>query len=244
MTEPSHIPSAVSLQGRTALVTGGSGGIGSAAVKILMNAGAEVWSLDRPGVEAPAGAKRLECDLACADSIRAVISEHCPAPDVVVHSAGVTRDSVLWKMKPEDWDLVMRINLDSAFHILQAIVPGMRKRESGSIVMISSINGERGKFGQANYAASKAGLLGLMKTSARELGRFGIRVNAITPGLIDTEMTRKMPPEMFEAAIQQTALGRAGLPSDVARTALYLCTDLSSHVTGQTLRVDGGTCMI
>jgi NAD(P)-dependent dehydrogenase (short-subunit alcohol dehydrogenase family) len=160
--------------------------------------------------------------------------------DILVHCAGITRDAVLWKMTDEAWGDVLRVNLDSAFFLLRHAVPLMRERGEGAIVLISSINGERGKFGQANYAASKAGLIGLGRTAARELGKFGIRVNLIAPGLIRTAMTEELSEEVIEAAIGEAALGRVGEPEDVARAALFLATPLSRHVTGQVLRVDGG----
>ena len=143
-------------------------------------------------------------------------------------------------MSDDDWDTVLRVNLDAAFRLVRAAIPPMRQAGSGHIVLISSINGERGKFGQANYAASKAGLIGFARTVAREVGRFGIRVNVIAPGLILTPMTTSLPDDVLARAVDETALGRAGRPADVARAVLYLCSDLSSHVTGQVLRVDGG----
>ena len=143
-------------------------------------------------------------------------------------------------MRDEDWDAVLRVNLDAAFRLVRAAVPRMREMGQGRIVLISSINGERGKFGQANYAASKAGLIGFARTVARELGRFGVRVNVVAPGLILTSMTEDLPEPVMARALDETALGEAGQPRDVARAVLYLCSDLSSHVTGQVLRVDGG----
>jgi NAD(P)-dependent dehydrogenase (short-subunit alcohol dehydrogenase family) len=160
--------------------------------------------------------------------------------DVLVHAAGITRDAVLWKMTPAMWREVLAVNLDAAFHLLQVAVPRMRARGGGSIVLISSINGERGKFGQANYAASKAGLIGLARTTAREVGRFGVRSNVVAPGMILTPMTRDLPEEIRARAEAETALGRLGTPEDVARVVLFLASNLSAHVTGQTLRVDGG----
>jgi acetoacetyl-CoA reductase/3-oxoacyl-[acyl-carrier protein] reductase len=234
----------ISLEGRAALVTGGSGGIGSAIVRSLLGAGARVASLDLPGREAPAGALALPCDLGDPASLRAAVAEAGDRFDgrihAIVHCAGITRDAVLWKMADEDWDLVLRVNLGSAFLLLKESVPLLRRAGSGSVVLVSSINGERGKLGQANYAASKAGLHALARTAARELGRFQVRVNAVAPGFILTPMTEPLPEEVKRKAVDETVLGRAGAPEDVAGAVLFLCSDLARHVTGQVLRVDGG----
>jgi 3-oxoacyl-[acyl-carrier protein] reductase len=233
----------LSLEGKRALVTGGCGGIGSAVVRLLLQAGAEVTILDLPGLPLPAGAHSLPCDLADREAIASRIEElriRSPLLHIVVHCAGIARDAVLWKLEDDDWSRVMRVNLDAAFHLLKRAVPMMRDSGEGAVVLISSINGERGKFGQANYAASKAGLLGLARTAARELGRFGIRVNVIAPGMILTGMTRKLPEEILARAAEESVLGRLGTPEDVARACLFLVSPLSRHVTGQVLRVDGG----
>ncbi len=233
----------LSLAGRTALVTGGAGGIGAAVVRRLTEAGAEVISADLPGRESPDAGGQIPCDMSQPDQIRRMIEqiEHrWHALHVVVHCAGLTRDAVLWKMTPAQWSEVIQVNLESAFHLLKGSAPLMRKAGHGSIVLVASINGERGKFGQANYAASKAGLIGLGKTAARELGGFGVRVNCVAPGLIESPMTRDLPEEARRRAAEESALGRIGEPDDVARAALFLCSDMSRHVTGQTLRVDGG----
>ena len=158
----------------------------------------------------------------------------------MVHCAGITRDGVLWKLSSDDWRAVMAANLDSAFYLLHAAVPALRAAGGGAVVLVSSINGERGKAGQANYAASKAGLNALARTAARELGRFGIRVNAVAPGWVETPMTAALPEELRQRALAETALGRLGRPEDVAGAVLFLCSDLARHVTGQVLRVDGG----
>jgi acetoacetyl-CoA reductase/3-oxoacyl-[acyl-carrier protein] reductase len=233
----------VSLDGRVALVAGGAGGIGSAIVRALLQAGAGVVAADLPGRAAPQGAASAPCDLRAPEEIRRLVArveaDHGRL-DVLVHCAGITRDAVLWKMDDAAWSGVMRVNLDSAFHLLKAAVPLLRRTGGGSVVLIASINGERGKFGQANYAASKAGLIALGKTAAAELGRFGIRVNAVAPGWIDTPMTASLPPEARGRAEGESLLGHLGNPEDVAGVVLFLSTPLSRHVTGQVIRVDGG----
>jgi acetoacetyl-CoA reductase/3-oxoacyl-[acyl-carrier protein] reductase len=235
------------VEGRNAIVTGGSGGIGSAVVEGLLAAGFRVASLDLPGREPAAGAISLPCDLADRASLRAALAAAGDRFDgtvhAVVHCAGITRDSMLWKMADGDWDLVLRVNLDSAFLLLKEAAPMLRKAGGGAVVLVSSINGERGKMGQANYAASKAGLNALARTAAKELGRFRVRVNAVAPGFILTPMTEPLPEEIRRRAVDETALGKAGAPADVANAVLFLCSPLSGHVTGQVLRVDGGQLM-
>jgi len=242
----SRCASLLALTGKVALVTGASGGIGSAVVELLADAGADVLSVDLAGRDPPPGTSSLPTDLADRVDVHRLgdkLAKEYPRLDIFVHCAGVTRDAVLWKMSDQDWDGVMRINLDSAFHLLKAVAPLMRKAGGGSVVLLASINGQRGKFGQANYAASKAGLIALGKTAARELGRFGIRVNSIAPGLILTPMTENLATEFKDRALEEAALERLGQPEDVARAVLFLCSDLGSYITGQTLRVDGGQCM-
>lgn len=233
----------LSLRGRTALVLGGSGGIGAAVVSRLGEAGARVVSVDRPGAKGPAAATCLECDISQSAAVSALFDRlraESLEPDLVVHSVGIVRDRVLWKLGDEEWREVLAVNLDSAFWVLRRALPVLRQRGGGSIVLISSINGERGKVGQANYAASKAGMIGLARTAAREAGRFGVRVNVIAPGLVRTAMTAQLPPEVVEAALAESALGAVCEPLDVANAALFLCSPLSARVTGQVLRVDCG----
>jgi 3-oxoacyl-[acyl-carrier protein] reductase len=243
VTHSSATSGLLSLDGKVALVAGGGGGIGSAVVGLFIEAGARVISADLPGRTCVEGALAIECDLARRESVDALFErlrrEH-DRLDILVHCAGITRDAVLWKMDEEAWSDVLRVNLDSAFLLIKRSVPLMRSLGDGAIVLVSSINGERGKFGQANYAASKAGLIGLGRTAARELGKFGIRVNVIAPGMVETAMTASLPQQVKQAAVAETVLGRLGRPEDIARAALFLASPMSGHVTGQVLRVDGG----
>jgi 3-oxoacyl-[acyl-carrier protein] reductase len=203
-------------------------------------------SVDLPGRGAVDGAVAIEADLGDPAGARNAVAQAADAAgrlDIVVHCAGITRDAVLWKLSDDAWRDVLRVNLDSAFWLLREAAPILRLTGGDAIVLVSSINAERGKFGQANYAASKAGLLGLARSAARELGAFGIRVNAIAPGFIDTAMTAALPEELRKKAVEESALGRMGSPEDVAAAALFLVSPLSRHVTGQVLRVDGGQLM-
>jgi acetoacetyl-CoA reductase/3-oxoacyl-[acyl-carrier protein] reductase len=236
----------ISLAGRTALVAGGSGGIGAEIARWLAAAGARVYSADLPDRPVPEGAIGIACDLsdpASCEQLWRSFEARSDRLDVLVHSAGITRDRVVWKMSDEDWSRVIAVDLDSAFRLVRGAAPGMRARKSGSIVLISSINGERGKFGQSNYAAAKAGLIGLARSAARELGPSGVRVNVLAPGFVRTAMTAGLANEHVERAREETALGRIADPEDVARVALFLASDLARHVTGQVLRVDGGQLM-
>lgn len=246
MADPAALARLASLEGRVALVTGAGGGIGSAVARLFLGAGARVASVDLPGKPFVEGAEAFPCDLGSPSSVKdlfASFGARFDRLDVLVHAAGIARDGVLWKMADEAWDDVIRVNLDSAFWLLRESVPFFRRTQGGSVVLISSINGERGKFGQANYAASKAGLIGLGRTAARELGKFGVRVNLVAPGLIETPMTAAVPEEARRKALEETALGRFGQPEDVARAVLFLASSMAGHVTGQVLRVDGGQLM-
>jgi 3-oxoacyl-[acyl-carrier protein] reductase len=163
--------------------------------------------------------------------------------DVLVNNAGVTRDTLIARMSDEDWELVMDTNLRGAFNTCRAVVRKMLRRRSGAIVNLTSVVGLRGNPGQVNYVSSKAGIVGLTKALARELGTRGVRVNAVAPGYIDTELTRVLPERAREAILANTPLGRLGEPEDVARAVRFLCSDEASFVTGEVLLVDGGLGM-
>ena len=236
----------IRLDGQVAVVAGGAGAIGSAIGVRLAEGGARVYALDLPGRRVPDGVTLVACDLTQAGQVAAAvdrISREAGRVDIVVHAAGITRDARLWKLSDEDWRSLMAVNLDSAFTLVRAATPVLRERSGGAIVLISSINGARGKVGQAAYAASKAGLEAFARTAARELGGFGVRVNVVAPGWIDTPMTAAVPEEFRRRAAEESALGRLGEPDDVARAVLFLATDFGRHVTGQVLRVDGGQLM-
>jgi NAD(P)-dependent dehydrogenase (short-subunit alcohol dehydrogenase family) len=232
-----------SLEGRVAVVAGGGGGLGSATGAILLQAGAHVVSGDRADHPGPAGATSIVCDVTKRPDVDALIATAVAREgrlDIVVHAAGITRDARLSRMSDEDWHAVIATNLDSAFYLLRAAAPAMRESGGGAIVLISSINAERGKAGQANYGASKAAMNTLARTAAREFGRYDIRVNVVAPGWIDTPLTAALSGEIKQRALEETAVARLGRPDDVAGAVLFLCADISRHVTGQILRVDGG----
>ena len=233
-----------SFAGDVALVTGAGRGIGRAIAARLSEAGARVHGFDvEPGEATPDGPRLHAVDVrdpaAVERAVEAVVGAEGRI-DLLVNAAGIARDRALWKLPLEDWDAVLDVNLSGAYRVLRAVAPHMRERSRGRIVQIASINGLRGKFGQSSYSASKAGLIGLTRTAARELGPRGITVNAIAPGLVDTAMTKDLPPDILDTALAETATGRLGTVDDVVACALFLLSEEAAHVTGEVLRVDGG----
>jgi len=228
--------------GQVAIVTGGSGGIGTAIVDALHNAGVQAISLDvspPQNKETPWIKSDVRDDASVLEAVAQVTGQH-ERIDLVIHGAGVSREGVVWKLAVEDWDFIQAVNLRGAFLLLRHTIPVMRRGTGGRIVLIGSINGSRGKFGTSAYSASKAGLIGLTKSVAREVGRFGILINVVEPGWVRTPLTDALPREVRDAAVAESPLGKLLEPSDVAAAVLFLCGPGANHITGQILRVDGG----
>lgn len=235
-----------SLAGRVGVVTGGAGAIGRAIIASLRAAGAAAVSLDlapSPDAETESVACDVRDDESVERAIRMTVDVHGRL-DFAIHAAGIARDAVLWKLTPEQWDEVQQVNLRGAFLLLRHSIPEMRRGEAGGrIVLIGSINGSRGKRGTGAYSASKAGLTGLAKSVAREVGRFGITANVVEPGWVRTPLTESASEDVRAAALAETQLGALVEPEDVAAAVLYLCGDAARRVTGQILRVDSGQHM-
>jgi 3-oxoacyl-[acyl-carrier protein] reductase len=239
--------------GKIAVVTGASRGIGRGIALALAEAGATVVCAARDQarldgvvaeIQASGGkASSHVVDVSSRESIEALISATMTSHgriDVLVNNAGITRDNLLLRMKPAEWDDVIATNLTSVFTATQAVMKPMLRQRSGSIINIGSVVALTGNAGQANYAAAKAGVIGFTKSVAREVGSRGIRVNAVTPGFIDTDMTQAMPEAAKQAMLASIPLGRTGAPADIAGLVVYLASDASAYVTGQTISVDGG----
>ncbi len=237
-----------SLEGKNALVTGASRGIGHAIAVSLAEAGATVVVSYRSGAEeaealaAEIGGRAVQADVSDPESARALV-ETAGDLDILVNNAGVTRDGLLVRMADDDWQTVIDTNLASCFYTSRAAVRGMMKRRSGSIVNISSIVGIHGNWGQTNYAASKAGIIGFTKALARELGSRNVRANVVVPGYVKTRLTDVLPGDATSAMLENTPLGRLGDPADVAGAVRFLCSDDASFITGAVLLVDGGLGM-
>lgn len=245
-----------SLSGKMALITGASGGIGAAIARHLHERGAVVvLSGTREGalqeVAATLGQERVHIvtanlsDEAAADALVARAEEAAGQPlDILVNNAGLTRDTLAVRMKDEDWAQVLKVDLESPFRLARAALKGMQRRRSGRIISISSIVGTTGNPGQANYAAAKAGLVGMSKSLAQEAGRRGVTVNVVAPGFVETAMTDALPDSVREKLMGNIPLGRMGKPEDVAAAVVYLASDEAGWVTGTTLHVNGGMAMV
>jgi 3-oxoacyl-[acyl-carrier protein] reductase len=239
---------------RRALVTGGSRGIGRCIAETLAREGCDVGILDyRLGEEAKEVSRRIEAagrralpltaDVRKPEEVSEAVERFIgqwDGIDVLVNNAGIARDQVIWKMTDEEWTDVLETNLTGMFHCCRAVVPAMRKNGWGAIVNVSSINGLRGKFGQTNYSAAKAGVIGLTKALAREVARFNVTVNAVAPGFIDTAITQAMPEEARNESLREVLLGRPGRVEDVGELVAFLCGDRARFITGEVIRVDGG----
>ncbi len=244
----------ITLSGKTALVTGSTRGIGRATAERLAQAGATVVVTGRSEDRAREVAKEIEdrtgartlglsMDVGLKDSIEAAfrrIEEEVGPIDILVNNAGINRDVIFLRMKPEDWEEVIRVNLTGTFLVTRLAVKGMMKKRWGRIVNMSSVVAFIGNPGQANYSASKAGIVGFTKTLAKELAPRNITVNAVAPGFIETDMTEAVPEDIKRSFLEQIPVGRFGKPEEVANVVLFLASDLSSYITGEVIHVNGG----
>ena len=242
------------LKNKIALITGAGRGIGRAIAVALAKEGAEVvinyngseerakevkQTIEENGGKASIYKCNVSDFVACEAMIKDIVKEYGHL-DILVNNAGITKDGLIMKMKEEDFDSVLNVNLKGTFNTIRHSARQMLKQRCGKIINISSVSGILGNVGQANYAASKAGVIGLTKTMARELGSRGITVNAIAPGFVDTEITEVLSEEIRENACKQIILGRFGIPEDIANTAVFLASDKADYITGQVISVDGG----
>lgn len=247
----------LSLEGKTALVTGGSRGIGRAIALTLAEYGADVAITYRSSTDAANSvkeeieekgckAKAIQADAVKFEQAEKVISEltdEWKKLDILVNNAGITRDNLILRMSEEQWDQVIDTNLKSIFNYSKAVAKPMMRNRGGAIINISSVVGLSGNAGQSNYAASKAGIVGFTKSYAKELASRNIRANVVAPGYITTEMTDELNEDVLETIKEDTPLSRAGDAEEVAQTVAFLASDLSSYITGETIRVDGGMAM-
>jgi 3-oxoacyl-[acyl-carrier protein] reductase len=237
-----------SLEGKNALVTGASKGIGRAIATELAQAGASVVIGYRSGrdeaesLASELGGRAVQADVSSAEDAARLVADAGDL-DILVNNAGLTRDGLLARMSDDDWRTVIETNLSSVFYTCRAVVRPMMKKRGGAIVNVSSIVGVHGNWGQTNYAASKAGIIGFTKSLARELGSRGVRANVVAPGYVKTQLTDVLPEEATKAMLDNTPLGRLGEPEDIAGSVRFLCSDEASFITGEVLLVDGGLGM-
>jgi 3-oxoacyl-[acyl-carrier protein] reductase len=240
------------LDGKVALVTGAAAGIGAAIAVALAHEGCDVAIVDRRA-DAPSVTGAIEKLGRRSLAIAADVRDHAAAEaavetvvrtlgrlDLLVCNAGITSDATLANMSEAQWDDVVAVNLKGCFNYMAAAARHFKRQHGGRIVNISSINGLRGKFGQANYAAAKGGMIAMSKTAARELGRYDVNVNVVAPGMVMTDMARALPAEYIEQATHETVLGRLATPEDCADLVVFLCSGRARHITGEVIRIDGG----
>lgn len=242
------------LEGKVALITGGSMGIGTAISLDLAENGADVaLTFRRHEEEAKAvvekikgmgrRAKAYKVDVSEFEAVQSLVKqvlEEFNHLEILINNAGMNWDGVVWKMTEEQWDKVINVDLKGTFNFIRAVVPTFKEQKYGKIINITSINGLRGKFGQSNYSAAKAGTIGLTKTVAREMGKYNVNVNSVAPGMILTDMFKDLPEEFKQKAADETVFNRLGEPEDVAHIVTFLCSDKSRHITGEVIKVDGG----
>ena len=242
------------LEGKVAIVTGGSLGIGQSVALELARAGANVavnyrrhdkeanavvGEIDKMGRQGMAVKADVASYQDAQDMVTRVV-EKFGRLDILVCNAGITWDGVIWKMTEQQWDQVISVNLKGYFNYNKAAAMVFKDQKYGKIVNVSSINGMRGKFAQANYAASKGGEIAMSKSLAKELGKFNVNVNVVAPGMVLTDMMQDVPPEFQQKALDETVLGRFATPEDVANLVVFLCSDMSRHITGEVIKIDGG----
>lgn len=245
------------LEGKVALVTGGSMGIGTSVCMDLAKNGADVaLTYRKHGDEAKAIAEEIakmgckavayKVDVSDFEGVQNLVNEvvaEFGRLDILINNAGMNWDGVVWKMTEEQWDKVISVDLKGTFNFIRAVAPIFKEQKSGKIVNVTSINGMRGRFGQANYTAAKAGAIGLTKTIAIELGRSQVNVNSVAPGLIETDMIASMPEDFKKRSRAETVFDRLGTPEEVANVVTFLCTEKARHITGEVIKVDGGQYM-
>jgi acetoacetyl-CoA reductase len=256
------IPASIDIQGdevmtqRTAFVTGGTGGIGTAIVRYLAKQGHRVSTNYRDEAKANAWQKAMTqdgihvcmvegdvCDPTASELMAQAVESKCGPVEILVNNAGITRDSTFHKMDYQQWMDVVNTNLNACFNVTRPIIEGMRARKWGRIVQISSINGQKGQYGQANYAAAKAGMHGFSISLAQENAKFGITVNTVSPGYVGTDMVMAVPEEVREKIIAQIPVGRLGKPEEIAHAVAFFTTDEASWITGANLAINGGHYM-